>query len=387
VSVPQRVVSRLVLLILVAAAGLALASGVALAAPPANDTPGGALAVDPNAMPWTTLTPPVAVSFTETHDQWPQATTGPTEGPAPSCTGGAFGDHSVWFKVGVREPSVLRAWVVSGSLGGFVPVVTILSSDPETDASAQEVGCGTVANGTNSFAVAEGYVTPGTAYIRVAQVGGSGPPPDYILFLAGRDVTPPTISVKMPAAPAEPGVVQSYDASGTTDGETAIDVPNVTWTFNDGPIPTTVTGSLNVSHRWVHPGAHRVSLRVIDAADNIAVYTFVVFVMDRTPPRVHLALAVPFPGDRHLRVALTHSEPVVVRLVVFQGGRRLFTVPHKLTLGGKGKATRLLALSGRVASTPRLVVTGTATDSAGNSTPLPTCEVDPVRGTGRCYTA
>jgi hypothetical protein len=388
VGISQRSFSRLVVLTLVACVGLGAASGDAFAAVPANDSPSGALAVDPpTAMPWTSLTPPAPYLFHEASTDWPQATTSPTEDTlTPSCTPGVLGDHSVWFKVAVSEPSVLRATVQSGDLAAFQPVVTILSSDPQTDPSTQEVGCGTTSV-TNSVAVAEGYVTPGTAYIRVAQVGGSGPPPEFILSLAGRDITPPTIAVKMPAAPAEPGVFQHYDASGTTDGETSVDATSATWTFHDGLTTKTITGKLTVTYKWVHPGAHRVSFRVADTADNFAVYTFVVFVLDRTPPRMHLALAVPFPGDRHLRVALTHSERVVVRLVVFQGGRRLFTTPRRLTLAGKGRVVRLLALSARVASTPRLVVTGTATDTAGNTTPLPTCELDPVRGTGHCYTA
>jgi hypothetical protein len=387
VGISQRSFSRLVVLTLVAAVGLGAASGDAFAAVPANDSPSGALAVDPpTAMPWTSLTPPAPFLFHEASSDWPQATTSPTEDTlTPSCTPGVLGDHSVWFKVAVTEHSILRASVQSGSLAAFQPVVTILSSDPQTDPSTQEVGCGT-ASVPNSLAVAEGYVAPGTAYIRVAQVGGSGPPPDYILALSGLDVTPPTISVKMPAAPAEPGVFQLYDASNTTDGETQVDSTSATWTFHDGPTLVKKHG-MRINYKWLHQGAHRVTFQVADTADNFATYTFVVFVLDRTPPRIRLALAVPFPGDRHLRVALTHSERVVVRLVVFQGGRRLFTVPRRLTLQGRGRATRLVALSGRVATSPRLVVTGTATDSAGNTTALPTCEVDPVRGTGHCFTA
>lgn len=382
----RRLRRRLLALLVVAGVSLGAAAGDALAAVPVNDTPNGALAVSPaTAMPWTTLTPPLPFSFSVASDVWPQATTSPTEDLArPSCTG-SLGEHSLWFQVSVSEPSILRAWVESANLAGFQPVVTILSSNPQTDPTAQEVGCGSASSAPGSLAVAEGYVPTGTAYIRVAQVGGSGPPPDYVLFLAGRDVTPPTISVKMPAAPAEPGVAQRYDAEGTTDGETLVDPQSATWTFHDGPSTVTRSGVLATTYIWRHTGAHRVSFRVADTADNFNVYTFPVFVVDRTPPRMHLALAVPFPGDRHLRVALTHSEPVVVRLVVFQGGRRLFTTPRRLTLAGKGRTTRLIALSGRVAATPRLVVTGTATDGAGNATALPTCELDPVRGTGRCF--
>ncbi len=134
------------------------------------------------------------------------------------------------------------------------------------------------------------------------------------------------------------------------------------------------------------PAFTRSRSQLSDVAGNGSTYTFFVYVHSYVLPKISVSLSVPLPGASSIRIVLAHSLPVNVRLVVFQGGKLLRLIPKKL-LKGKKKTELVVALRTRVKKKGGEVTISGMASTLGtypNSVPLPTCAVDPVKGTGRC---
>src|SRR5262249_35048428 len=153
---------------------------------------------------------------------------------------------------------ILKASVVSQNVSSFLPVLTVYDSSG-TSELACSVADSQASTSLNLPASGSAYVfpnadgTPQTYYIRVAQ------PVDqvatarqsYDLYVWGRDITPPRISVTLPKSIPQVGETQTYNAEGSQDLGTGVDGSTASWTFHDGFVATPpVTGSLTASHRW-----------------------------------------------------------------------------------------------------------------------------------------
>lgn len=386
---PRRVPIRLARLLAVACACL-LPAASAQAAPPLNDVPSGAQAV--NDLGWTSLSvfQDIVVQATD----WGDATTGPEDAdPLPSCTG-AIGFRSMWYTLSVPEAAVLRVTVVSTDLARYQPVVTVL--DPSND----EVACGLAAIGkAGATANATAYVTPApdgsaaTYRIRVAQVTNNTPSgglPTLTVRFAGRDVTAPHIRVTYPSDKVPPHRPATYDAGGTpgtTDLASQVNPLSARWEFSDVRADKRQTEQvrygMRVNYSWLSPGPHNVVFRVADFAGNENMYRFTTLVQDAVRPDVKFSLRPPEPGARRLLITVSASESVRVRLLVTQWGRSSPLLKRVVSFWGDRSQSRSVPLRG-VVGTGLLVLSGVARDLAGNTTALPQCVVDPVTGQGSC---
>jgi hypothetical protein len=385
----RRVPTRLARLLAVACACLVPAAA-AEAAAPVNDTQSGAVPVTP--LTWTSLSSPQDITVQAT--DWGDATTGPEDAdPLPSCTG-SVGFRSTWYSLAVPEAAVLRVTVVSTDTARYQPVVTIL--DPSRD----EVACGLAATGkAGATANATAYVTPTSAgvpstyLIRVAELANNSPVtglPTLTVRFAAQDVTAPHILVVFPTGKGgkvPPGQDESYDATGTTDAASGVDPTTAQWEFSDTsrdgtPVTRTRPGLL-VSYRWLSPGVHQVLFRVRDRAGNENLYRFTTLVQDSVRPDVRFSLRPPSPGARRLRITVTSSESVKLRLLVTQVGKKGPLLRRFVSFWGSTKHERSVPLRGLVGK-GLLVVSGVARDLAGNATALPQCVIEPVTGQGSC---
>ena len=112
-------------------------------------------------------------------------------------------------------------------------------------------------------------------------------------------------------------------------------------------------------------------------------YRFTTLVQDTIRPDVSFSLRPPAPGARRLRITVTASESVKLRLLVTQVGRKGPLLRRFVSFWGSSTHTRSLPLRGIVGK-GLLVVSGVARDLGGNATALPQCVVDPVTGQGAC---
>jgi hypothetical protein len=382
----RRVLTRLARLLAVACACL-VPVAAAQAAAPANDTRSAATQVP--APTWTSLNSPRDITVQAT--DWGDATTGPEDAdPLPSCTG-SVGFRSIWYSLSVPEASVLRVTVVSTDPVRYQPVVSIL------DASNTEVGCG-LANDVRLGATANAtaYVTPNSDMtpaiylIRVAEVANNSPSgglPALTVRFAAQDVTAPHIVVNFPSGKVPPGTPEPYDASKTTDTGSLVDPSSAVWQFYDQRADKTETmherHGLQVKYAWLSPGVHQVVFTVADFAGNKSMYRFTTLVQDAVRPQVRFALRPPAPGDRRMRVTVTASESVKLRLLVTQVGRKAPLLRRFVSFWGDATHARSVPLRGAVGK-GMLVISGIARDLAGNATALPQCVVDPVTGQGAC---
>jgi hypothetical protein len=360
---------------------------VAQAAAPANDTPSAALPVTP--LTWTSLSSPQDINVQAT--DWGDATTGPEDAdPLPSCTG-IVGFRSTWYSLAVPEAAVLRVTVVSTDTARYQPVVTIL--DPARD----EVACGLAATGkAGATANATAYVTPtaegvpATYLVRVAELANSSPVsglPTLTVRFAAQDVTAPHIFVNVPSGKVAPGKDVPYDATGTTDAASGVDPTTAQWEFSDRtrdgtPVTRTRDGE-RVHYSWTSPGVHQVVFRVRDRAGNENLYRFTTLVQDAIRPDVRFSLRPPAPGARRLRITVTASESVKLRLLVTQVGKKGPLLRRYVSFWGSTTHARSVPLRGIVGK-GLVVISGVARDLAGNATALPQCVVDPVTGQGAC---
>jgi hypothetical protein len=383
---PRRVPTRLARLLAVACACLVPAAAAHAAAPP-NDTRSAAQPV--TSPTWTSLNSPQDISVQAT--DWGDATTGPEDAdPLPSCTG-SVGFRSIWYSLSVPEASVLRVTVVSTDPVRYQPVVSIL------DASNNEVGCG-LANDVRLGATANAtaYVspidakTPAIYLIRVAEVANNSPSgglPALTVRFAAQDVTPPHILVTVPSGKVPPLQSVAYDASGTTDAASQVDATTARWEFYDKRPDGTETvqskSGLQVRYSWLSPGIHQVIFRVSDRAGNESMYRFTTLVLDAVRPDVKFSLRPPAPGARRIRITVTASESVKVRLLVTQVGHKGPLLKRFVNFWGTATHARSVPLGG-VVGKGLLVISGIARDRSGNTTALPQCVVDPVTGQGSC---
>ncbi|MDX6542073.1 MAG: hypothetical protein QOI71_3683 [Gaiellales bacterium] len=383
---PRRVPTRLVRMLATACACIVPATA-AQAAPPANDTRSAAQPV--TSPTWTSLNSPQDVSVQAT--DWGDATTGPEDAdPLPSCTG-SVGFRSMWYSLSVPEAAVLRVTVVSTDPVRYQPVVSIL------DASNTEVGCG-LANDVRLGATANAtaYVTPidentpATYLVRVAEVTNNSPSgglPALTVRFAAQDVTPPHIRVIMPSGKVPPGQSVAYDATSTTDAASQVDALTAHWEFHDKRADGTETlhtkDGLQVRYTWLSSGIHQVAFRVSDRAGNESMYRFTTLVQDAVRPDVKFSLRPPEPGARRIRVTISASESVKVRLLVTEVGRKRPLLNRFVNFWGTATHARSVPLRGIVGK-GLLVISGVARDRSGNTTALPQCWVDPVTGQGSC---
>jgi hypothetical protein len=387
VSVMRRWIPVLVLLV------AAVFPGSALADPPVNDTVTGA-AVLPTTQFYTNSVTPITVQPTGPAGGWLDATTSDEDSVlTPTCTG-AIGFHSMWYTVAVAETSVLTVTLTSADVSLYQPVVSILGPEG-TSVTPTELACGLGGNDsrTRPYATASSYVPKGTYLVRIASVifsTGSDAPP---LTLTGvlRDVTPPAINVNIPNKVLGPGEIYRFDARGSSDAGSGIsELPGtVVWQFFESgtenhPSRSSSNPLIGV-YAWRTPGLHRVVLQLQDRTGNRSTYTFFVLVHNIVAPKVALGVFPPSPGDKRIRLTISHDVPVSVRLVVMQRGRVLASVPAK-RIKGTGKSTVRLALKGRVSKNGFVVVSGVASDLSQppNTVPFPMCSVDPVHGGGKC---
>jgi hypothetical protein len=356
-------------------------AAVAHAAPPGNDDRSAAERIP---LTWVNQLQKVA---TVPSSDWSQATAGGD--PQPSCTGPGS-DHSQWWSISVPEAGTLKVTVNSANPATFLPVVTLY------DASGNEIACSTTSEDVKAnpppvnvnayvFPIAED--TPQTYLVRVAEAipqAATGRQ-SYDLFVTGHDLTAPHVQVTMPKNRTEVRDNVTYDAMGTVDRESLVDLTSGVWTFKDGYTTDPPVLGMTASHRWKTPGLHKVTFTVKDNAGNSTTYTFFVFVHDFTPPKIGSfgVKRVPFPGDRWLTIVVTHDEPITLRVTVMQGTKLLYRNNMRLL---KGKtAQRRIHLRRKVAATPWISISGSAKDSAGNITVLPGCQLDPVKGGGKCF--
>jgi hypothetical protein len=384
-QMPRRVPIRLVRLLAVACACL-LPAAVAQAAPPANDLP--TTPQDVGVLGWTSLS--VSQDIVVPASDWGEATTGPEDAdPLPSCTG-AVGFKSMWYSVTVPEAAVLKVTVISTDTARYQPVVNVLAPGLQ-----DEVACGVLAVGrAGATANATAYVTPAadgtpaTYLVRVAQVTLQSPNaglPMLTVRFAGRDVTPPHIIVTS-LGRAQPRTPTIYNADGSSDGASGIDLASAHWVFHENikgrDVPRTRDGQ-RVSYTWRSSGVHAVTYVVRDRAGNESMYRFTPDVEDTVRPTVSFSLRPPAPGAHRLRVVIKASESVHVRLLVTQAGRRKALLRTTVDFWGDTSHKRSIPLLGGVGK-GLLVIGGVARDLADNATALPQCMVDPVTGQGSC---
>jgi hypothetical protein len=84
---------------------------------------------------------------------------------------------------------------------------------------------------------------------------------------------------------------------------------------------------------------------------------------------------------------ISHSVPINVRLVIFQGGKLLRAIPKKLIKGTRKNTKVVIALKSRVKKKGgEITISGMASTlgTYPNTVPLLTCAVDPVSGNGNC---
>ena len=141
-----------------------------------------------------------------------------------------------------------------------------------------------------------------------------------------------------------------------------------------------------LKHAWGSPGLHRVSLKLSDLAGNTNTYQFNVLVHSFVPPKVSMRVLAPRRGARTLSIRLTHDMPVRVRLVVLQAGRKLRTIPTQTIKGSNTTTTIPIVLTGKIAKTGFVIVSGTASDLSNPRTRWrsSTCSVRPGKAGGVC---
>jgi hypothetical protein len=122
---------------------------------------------------------------------------------------------------------------------------------------------------------------------------------------------------------------------------------------------------------------------VADFAGNKSMYKFTTLVQDAVRPQVRFSLRPPAPGDRRMRITVTSSESVKLRLLVTEVGRKGPLLKRFVSFWGKSTHARSVPFSGAVGKGV-LVISGIARDLSGNATALPQCVVDPVTGQGAC---
>jgi hypothetical protein len=385
------------LLVLLAAA---VFPSSALAVTPLNDEATGASPITPTYVgvtPVSTTIPPNPGA-----GGWEDATTSnnPSLDPIPTCVG-AVGFYSLWYVVTIGEPSVISVSVSTASqdFNQFQPVVTVLSTD-----LTHEFACGRGSSDsqTTSVATASSYLATGRYYIRVASVAQSqngnnaSPAPPVYLTAQLRDVTPPAISVAIPAKIVGAGQKFTFDATNSTDAGSTIDWASAVWSYHENggaiktvPAPagaTAQTAGIG-TYAWKTAGFHEVSLTLKDMAGNGSTYDFFVYVHSFVLPKVTLHVTVPLPGASSIHFVLSHSVPINVRLVIFQGGKLLRAIPQKLVKGTRKNTKLVIALKSRVKKKGgEITISGMASTlgTYPNSVPLTTCAVDPVTGSGKC---
>jgi hypothetical protein len=383
-----------ILLVLLVSAAL---PGSAFADVPGNDGQGGAIVLTPAFAPlgYSLTIPPVGPGA------WTDATS-TDDGPAtdPSCLG-AQGQqtatrHSMWYSITLKEAGVLSINLSTTSVSRYQPVVTILNL--ANGQVGNEVACGLGGSDqlTKPSASASTYASKGTYLIRIAAVGATDqgqPSDDPTLTLSEtiQDVTAPAIQVSVSGKTriVGPGELYTFDATASSDGGSGVNEASATWEFWENGQPTEVKSEpkpLVASHKWNAAGMHKVTLQLSDKSGNTNSYTFSVLVHNFVAPIVGLRVVVPSPGSRRLRVILTHNVPILVRLVVLQGGRVLRVIPSKLINGSNAKTPLSIALAKKVGKVGFVAVSGVASDVSKypNRVPLITCSVDPVHGGGAC---
>jgi hypothetical protein len=369
----------------------------AFALPPANSQASGATALAAAPLYGSGLSlPPIPPA--PGGGGWEDSTV--PDGSQPSCVGATqLTYNSLWYSVTILEPAVLtvQAWTSDSQATQYQPVVTVVSKD-----LSKEYACGRAGSDseTSSTATGSSYLDAGTYLIRLASV--TKPPtstqqvaqaPNLFLLVKLRDVTPPAIAVQIPAKIVGTGKKYTFNPSDSSDHGSGIDWGSASWLFYDDGVTTPETNPAATSaqqaegtYAWKTSGFHRVDLTLYDVANNSSTYTFFVYVHSYVLPKMGLSVSVPLPGASSIRLVLKHSLPVNVRLVVFQGGKLLRLIPAKL-LKGKKSSKLVIALRSRVKKKGgELTISGMASTlgTYPNSVPLPTCAVDPVKGTGTC---
>lgn len=393
-----RVRRTVLLLVLLVSAALPAS---ALAAPPPNDTQAGAMLLQPAySLPAVSQVTQASVSVPFLGPLplggWAEATpstTGVEEStlPNPSCLGSAP-YQSMWYTVDVPEASVITITLSSNDVTRYQPVVAVTSS------AGREVACGLGGSDrqTDPTASASSFVPADTYLVRIGSVSKlSGDPdegPSLRLTETLQDVTPPEIQVSVSGQSriVGPGKNYTFNASNSTDNGSGLDLNSAHWFFpEDGNPPVAPVENpskpLVIQHRWATAGVHQVVLKLADKSGNVNTYAFTVLVHNFVPPKVSLRVFVPSPGDRRLRVVLTHNVPIAVHLVIVQNGRVLRTLPSKVVKGSK-KTTLSVALRKKVGKVGYVAVSGVASDlgPSPNTVPLLACSVDPVNGGGIC---
>jgi hypothetical protein len=368
----------------------------AYAAVPPNDTLAGAVQLMPSYQ-----TVKVAQVFQLTvpftgplpTGGWSEATNAEDQSiPSPPCLGSAP-YQSMWYKITVTEASVLTITLSSNDVARYQPVVDVTSS------SGREAACGVGGSDkqTDPTASASSFVLPDTYWIRIGSVskldGNLDEGPSLRLTESLQDVTPPEIHVSVSGQSriVGPGKNYTFDALKSIDLGSELDPTTAVWSFPEaGKAPfdvsaTSLANPLVVKHKWTTAGVHQVILKLADKAGNVNTYAFTVLVHNFVPPKVGMLVSVPSPGDRQLRLVLTHDVPVTVHLVIMQNGRVLRTLPSRLLKGSK-KTTLKVALKKKVGKVGFVAVSGVASDigESPNTVPLLTCSVDPVNGGGTC---
>jgi PKD domain len=352
-----------------------------------NDSMGNAIQLAPNYA--TIATPlPILPSPQAPLGGWNDATSTDDAALAlPSCFGSA-GFHSMWYRLDVPESGVLTIGLSSDNVKDYEPIVTII----DTAKNNAEVACslGGTALIPGQAVVASGYVANGTTYlIRIASAVDNPNDPNGLpglqLTETIHDITPPTIRVTV-SKTVGVGKAFTFSAHGSTDNGSGIDQASAQWVFyNGGGTLEPVSGPLELKHAWGLAGLHRVTLQLSDLAGNKNTYQFNVLVHSFVPPKVSIRVLAPRRGARTLSIQLTHDMPVRVRLVVLQAGRKLRTIPSQ-TVEGSRTTTIPIALTGKIAKTGFVIVSGTASDLSNppNTVALATCSVRPGKAGGVC---
>ena len=305
--------------------------------------------------------------------------------PLPSCTGLA-GYYNLWYRVTVRERSVLRIQATSTDPVRYQPIVQIISLPDRA-----EVGCGLGNDSrTGSIANATAIVwpngdQPADYLVRIAQVGNNAPVgglPTVTVNFSGEDLTQPQIVVAPPGI-AEPGKAATYDASGSFDRESDLDLSSASWTFYpQGDQPTAPLPGLKVPFTWPSAGIFRAVFMIRDRAGNAQRYEFLQVIRDSTRPTVKLLAYAPAPGQRKLRLSVRASEAVTVRLLVTQGGSVLYR--GSFTRRARQRSFIALRLRKRTSAKP-IIVTGIVRDASQNGAALPLCVLDPSGRNSHCF--
>jgi hypothetical protein len=392
---------RLTLVVLLAALGTTAVPASALAVAPVNDAMGNAIQLAPNYT--TSAAPPpcgvgpqvgwhVCIPPEQPLGGWNDATSTDDVGQTPPSCNGTAGFHSMWYRLRVPESGVLTIALSSDDVKDYEPLVSIVSTASN---KTTEVACslGGTALLPGQAVVASSYVAKDTDYlIRIASAVDNPNNPNDESGLPGiqlteaiHDITPPSIHVTV-SKTVGVGKAFTLSAHGSSDNGSGIDATSAQWTFFDSGSSTTVSGPLVLKHAWGSPGLHRVQLLLSDVAGNKNTYQFNVFVHSFVPPKVSVRVLAPRRGARILSIRVTHDMPVRLRLVVLQAGRKLRTIPAKTLKGSRRTTTFGIPLTGKIAKTGFVVVSGTASDfsTPPNTVALPTCSVRPGKAGGLC---